>query len=253
MEPNRDSRRIKTADKAFEIIELIGEDRLTLTEITNQLPLSKSTVHHYLTTLHRRGYLIREDNEYFLSLRFLDHGIKAKNSRKLSNSLNPAMKDLAEDTGEIAWVAVAEGGKSYILELERGEKAVHTGEHIGLRQDLHCHAAGKSILAHMPDERVDEIIAEHGLPKHTDRTITDRSELDQELEIIRDEGVAYMIGETIKGLNSVGAPIISKGAVLGAISVAGPAKRVGEEELQTSLAKQVQAAANAIELEITYA
>jgi len=254
MATTSDARTIKTADTAFTIIELVGKrNGITLTEISNQLPQSKSTVHHYLTTLHQRGYLIRQDDQYFLSLRFLHHGMKARNRRELSNSLNPTLKDLAEDTGEIAWVAVAERGKSYILELESGEKAVHTGEHIGLRQDLHCHAAGKCILAHMLDEQVDEILSEHGLSRHTDRTITDRDDLKAELRTIREEGVAYMHGETIKGLNSVGAPIISQETVLGAISVAGPAKRVSEEKLRDTLADQVLAAANAIELEVTYA
>lgn len=246
-------RTIKTAETVFTIIEHIDRaDGLTLTELADRIPQSKSTVHHYLSTLHQLEYLVRKGNEYYLSLRFLDHGMSVKARQKLTRSINPTLKNLAEETGEMTWIVVAERGRSFILEQESGEKAVKINEQVRLRQHLHCHAAGKCILAHMYDEKVEEVISEHGLPAYTVHTITDEEELWAELETVRDEGVAYMQSEAIEGLKSVAAPIIAQGEVLGAISVAGPAKRVGGETLKTTLTDEVLAAANAIELEFKF-
>jgi DNA-binding IclR family transcriptional regulator len=246
-------RTIRAAETVFTVIEHIDRaDGLRLTELADRMPQSKSTVHHYLTTLHQLGYVTRTGNEYYLSLRFLDHGESVKMRQELTGKINPTLKNLADETSEMTWVVVAERGRSFILERESGEKAVGIDEQIRLRQHLHCHAAGKCILAHLPERQVEEIVTEHGLPAYTDQTITDPEELRAELETVRTENVAYMKSEGIEGLNSVGAPILSDGEVLGAVSVAGPAKRVGGKNLETTLTEQVQAAANAIELDVKF-
>jgi DNA-binding IclR family transcriptional regulator len=246
-------RTIKTAETVFRIIRHIDESEgLTLTELAAKMPQSKSTVHHYLSTLHQLEYLVREDNEYYLSLRFLDHGMSVKNRQKLTGNISPTLENLAEATGEMAWVVVEQRGRSFIIEQESGAQAVNIDEQIRLRQYLHCHAAGKCILAHMPEEKFEAVVAEHGLPQITDETITDPDELRAELEMVRNDGVAYMRGEGIVGLNSVSAPIVPRGEVLGAISVAGPAKRMGLDIMETELTDEVLAGANAIELDVKF-
>lgn len=246
-------RTISAVETVFTIIKYVDRaDGLRLTELADKMPQSKSTIHHYLSTLHQLGYLIRKDKEYHLSLRFLDHGMSVKSRQTLTGNINPTLKNLAEETGEMTWVVVAERGRSFILERESGEKAINIREQIRRRQHLHCHAAGKCILANMPPEAVEEIVAEHGLPAYTDQTITQFEELRTELETVRNEGVAYMRSEGIRGLNSVGAPIIPHGEVLGAVCVAGPAKRVGGKKLETTLTDEVLAAANAIELDVKF-
>lgn len=115
-------------------------------------------------------------------------------------------------------------------EAFRQRMAVHIDLYIGQRVYLHTLALGKAILAHLPRERVEEIIEEHGLLRETDLTITDRDELYDELEESRSRGIAFGPDERLQGLHGIATPIKNiNGDVLGSISVAGPSKRIFEE------------------------
>lgn len=247
------SRTVKTTKTVFRVVELLNQlEGATLPELNEQLDLAKSTIYEHLVTLQELGYVTQDSEGYRLTLRFLDHGIHVKNQWELSGFIGPALKQLAEETGEIAWVVVEEQGRSYILEVAEGDQAVHTVERIGRRAYLHENAAGKAILAFLAPERVDEIIEEHGLPQETAETITDREELEEEFEEIREHECAFMDSEAVRGLRGVAAPIIVRDRILGAISVAGPAKRLSGSRFRSELPDKVQAAANTIELEVAY-
>jgi DNA-binding IclR family transcriptional regulator len=146
---------------------------------------------------------------------------------------------------------VEEHGRRVYLYQSRGENAVQTDSHVGMRVQLHCCGIGKAIPAHLPAKRVTEIIDEYGLPRWTEYTITDEDELFDELETIRDRGVAIDDEEWIRGLRCVAAPVMCDGEVLGAISVSGPTKRVDEDDVDRMI-DLVRDTARVIELNAKY-
>lgn len=244
---------IKTTQTVFGIIQaLVRLDEPTISEIADQIDRAPSTVHDHLTTLHEMEYVRREGNQFLLGLKFLDHGIYAKEQLALTEALNPSLKQLAEDTGESAWVIVEEHGRGVNLEGETGERGVRTRDRTGWRTYLHVHAAGKTILAYLPEERVREIIDKWGLPRLTPQTITDEDELFAELERIRERGYGTDSSEGIEGLRAVAAPIVVDGAVHGSVTVAAPANRIEGVKFEQELPDAVRGAANAIELKLTY-
>lgn len=85
----------------------------------------------------------------------------------------------------MANLVVEEYGHGVFLYRSKGPEAVHMDTHAGKRLPMHTTAFGKAILAHFPEERVEEIIEANGLPAHTPKTITDRDTLFEELESIR--------------------------------------------------------------------
>lgn len=251
--PDVPNRPVKTASTTFGIIEHVQEhDSATLTEIADGLDIAKSTAHDHLTTLLDLGYLVRRDDEFYLSLKFLDHGIYVKEQMGIARVALPVLEGLASDTGECGWLVVDENGMSVFLEGVVGERGIATEERIGLRRPLHCHAAGKAILAGMTDEVVREIVERHGLPEYTDRTITDEGTLFDELTSVRDRGFATSRGEVTPGLNGIAAGIHIEGTVTGSVAVSGPSKRLSEEALNNQLPEIVLGAANALELKLAH-
>lgn len=245
--------KVKTTEVVFRIIEAIQKrNGATLSELTEDVDRAKSTVCDHLSTLEEMEYLVKEGNEYHLSLRFLSHGIHAKDRTKLSGAIRPPLKQLADKTGEVAWVMVKEYDRAVILDMAVGEQAVRTLDRVGMRTHMHYHAAGKAILAHLPPKDVKNIIDRCGLPARTEHTITDPEELNAELEDIRERGYAIMDNEALQGLRSVAAPIKVQDSVLGAVSVAAPSKRLSSNKLHREISNQVLGAANVIELKMTY-
>ena len=68
---------------AFDILEiLLARNGASLTELDRELGLAKSTVHRHLQTLYHREYVVREDDSYYMSFRFLEFGKHAQNRKK---------------------------------------------------------------------------------------------------------------------------------------------------------------------------
>jgi len=104
----------------------------------------------------------------------------------------------------------------------------------------------------MPRERVDQILNQHGLPQVTENTITDRQELFDELDTVREQGFAIDNEERVDGVWCIGAPIKSEGNVLGAVSVSGPTNRMKSERFDDGIPEMVRSTANVIEVNSTY-
>lgn len=250
---NSPNRRVKTTDTLFKIIATLQSmDGASLAELANELEFAKSTIHGHLATLESNEYVVRIDNVYELSLKFLEHGMFVKNNRPITRVGNPILEDLADETGEVAWLIVEEHGKAVYLDKAMGEKAVQTHASVGGRARLHHLATGKLILAYLSDERVEEIIDRHGLPELTPHTITDRDELQAELERIRDDGIALNDKETIDGLRAIGAPVLGENTIHGAICVSGPANRLTTERCHDEIKPLLLEATNELELKLQY-
>ena len=244
---------IQATERSLAIIEEIKRrNGAGVTELANHFGFSKSTVHDHLTTLVQTKYLYQEGDEYNIGLRFLSLGGYAREQRELFEIAKSEIDDLADETGESAKFVVEEYGRGVYLYQSRGEKAVRTDSHVGTRVYLHSCGVGKAILAHLPDERVEAIIGEYGLPGWTKYTITEETALYEELERIKERGVAIDNEERIRGLRCVAAPVIKDDEVLGSISVSGPTKRFNDESVIDELAGLVQDTSRVIEINATY-
>jgi DNA-binding IclR family transcriptional regulator len=253
MPEHNTSRTISTADTLFEIMETLRDlDGSTVTEVAKELDLAKSTVHAYLASLEQKEYVVKEDNRYELGLKFYDHGMDILNRMDLVEVARPIMRQTAEESGELVWLFVEEHGRGIYLERAKGDRAVQTSGRRGLRTYLHLLAAGKAMLAEMPEKRVEEIIDRHGLPQQTAESITDKQKLYNRLEVVCDRGYAYNRGEEVPGVYAIGAPIMKEGDVQAGISVAGPAARFNDDSYDTRMRNTIIEAANTIELNLKY-
>ncbi|GAA0301793.1 IclR family transcriptional regulator [Halarchaeum salinum] len=245
---------VRTTGKTLGIIEaLCDRGACGVTELADELDMGKSAVHNHLATLREHGYVLQRGDEYRLGLKFLEVGGYTRKSMELYQVAEPEVDSLADETDELANLLVEERGVGVYLMRSKGADAVDLDTFAGRRTYLHTTGLGKAILAHLSEERVDEIIERHGLEQQTPRSIGTRSALDDELDDVRERGYAIDDGERLEGLRCIAAPINrSSGEVVGAISISAPASRVGDDELQNDLAERVLSAANVIELNLNY-
>jgi len=246
-------RSIKTANTAFGIIEyLLETGGADVGEIAEAQEMAKSTVHSHLATLANLEYVVKKDTTYQVSLKFLDHGMRVRDNHPLAEVAPPTIEQLSADTGEASWIIVEEHGKAVYLLKETGKKAVKTRGYVGKRTTMHDIAAGKAILAHLPEKKVEDIVDTYGLPQRSEHTITDEAELNRELEKVREQGYAINKGETTKKVWAIASPIIWQDNVCGAVGIAGPKHRMSGEGFTESMPAKVLEAADTIELELEY-
>lgn len=243
-----DSKTIGSDETLLDIIECLDRtEGARVTEIAREVDISKSSVHAHLSTLRQRGYVVKEDDVYRLGILFLNLGSTARNRMTFYNSIRPRIERLAGKTGERAQFVIEEHGLGYVVYRSWGEHAVQVEPQIGEPRNLHANASGKAILSALGDDRVREIVDHWGLPERTPHTVTDRTELLDELETIRERGYAVNKGESREGFSAFGAPLRIGGEVAGAITVSGPRTRM-EDRPNEEVVDQLLGVINELEL-----
>ncbi|WP_415380124.1 IclR family transcriptional regulator [Halosimplex sp. TS25] len=246
--------KIRATAVSFRIFDSIKDnDGLTLTELVEELDKPTSTVHDHLQTLTNLGYLIREGDEYVLSMKFLELGGHARTRSQLCRIAESEIQDLALDVGDHANLMVEENGLGVFLLKRKGDQALSLDTFEGKRVHLHTTALGKSMLAYMDEDRLDGIIEEHGLPGVTENTITDEAELRAELEAIRERGYATDDEERLAGIRCIAAPIRTSGdEVVGAVSVSGIKSRMRGDHFHERIPQKVESTVNVIEVNMRH-
>lgn len=139
-----------------------------------------------------------------------------------------------------------------LLALSEGLNAVSDNIPVGEFTEMHWTSLGKCILAYLPSDRRDEILAENPLPRATSETITDESALLRECDRIRSQGYAIENEERREGIRSVSVPILTpEEEILGAIGVTGPTNRF-EVETMSRYVTLLQEKSNIIKLQTVY-
>lgn len=254
VQPTKAKNPVGATEKTLRILEeLMHRDGAGITELANALDISKGTVHNHLSTLEAHEYVVKRESTYRIGLRFLEMGEYARQQTELLDVAKSEIDDLAQETGEIANLMIEEHGRGIYVYISKGEKAVNLDTHVGTRQYLHTSAVGKSILSESDEEHFQQIINRHGLPAETSNTVTSEEKLIEQLDEIRERGVAFDGEERAEGIRCVAAPITdNENNLLGAVSVSGPSTRLKEDRLRQVIPEKVQHVATVIGINAFY-
>ena len=243
------SRTIKSVETSFAVLEEIRRrNGAGVTELANALGLSKSAVHHHVTTLEQQNFLTKIDGQYRLGLRFLTFGGHARKKEEIFESGKDDVDKLAGKTGETARLIVENSGYGLTLYQSTGKNVKNPRTHLGMMEHLHSTAAGKAFLAALPPEEVDTIIGKQDLKQFTEKTIVKRESLHRELDQIRTDGLAFDDGEQFDGVRCIATTVTANSnGLLGAISVSAPTERMADRRFREELPDVLRDVAEAIE------
>ncbi|PCR88764.1 IclR family transcriptional regulator [Natrinema ejinorense] len=239
--------------RAFTLVDELAENGPRgVSELANDLDMPVSTVHDYLQALITTGYVTKDDTDYRTTTRFLEVGHRQCHRLEVYKAVSDELETVAEETGEHATLLIEEDDQAVIVAVQEGPDAINLFAYPGARMPLHATAPGKAMLAHMPRERVTEIIDRHGLVEVTPRTVTDPDVLFEQLEEVHGKGYAIDVGERIAGMVCIAAPIRDKeDRIRGAICVCGPRSRL-DEDRRTEIADVAKRAANVTQVNLDY-
>lgn len=245
---------VSTTRTSFEILELLRDrDGLSLVDIREEMGVAKSTAYRHLETLYRMGYLVEEDGEYRLSLRFLQLSEPPRLRKQGYVVAKQKVIELAQTTGERALFLVPERFEGVYVHRAGGRHPLQSDTMTGTRRPLHVLAAGKAILAEWSEARLGEYIEATDLEDYTDNTITDPDCLREDLQATRERGFATNVGEHMQGLRAAGVPVYDQhDELLGGLSVFGPAARVDTDDLESTYPSLLEDAVQELRIDLTY-
>ncbi len=248
----KSNNRIKSVENAFNIVESIQRlERCGVSALADYHDIPKSTAHVYLKTLQDLGYVINEDGEYRLSLRFLELGGSVRHNKSIYSVARSEIDSVARATGEVGTIGYEENGMRVLVYRSEPVEGVSDNAPTGEFTRMHWTAVGKVLLSQHPNVEIRDIIGRHGLPAATENTVTDVDELTTEIDAIRSQGYSIEDEERVPGVKSVAVPITDDENRAGnsAISIAGPKHRFSDERIEDELLPALQNTANVIELQ----
>src|SRR5262245_14515665 len=235
-EIDRSQYQVQVLNRALGILELLSQEgpELALGELVVRSGLHKSTVHRLLMVLEQHRFIERknQNGKYHLGLRLFELGSQALAQLGLTDRAKPYLERLVFETSETANLCVLDEGEVLYLEKKEAPRTVRIPAIVGRRYPPHCGAAGKTLLAFLPEAQLDDLIKRQGLKAYTRNTITTPAQLKSELQLIRERGYALDNEEYEEGLKCIGAPVRDyTGNVIASIGIAGVGFRLTEEKI----------------------
>ncbi len=238
---------VQTIERTSSILDILGQSPqgISIRDLSEKIKLPKGTTHRLVSSLAYFGY-VRQDSKtrnYFLGFKLVELGNLLLSQLDLRKEAEPFIRDLAERTKETVHMVFLDRNEIvYIdkVELDYNPSGLRMASRVGLRNPAHSCAVGKVLLSHLPEEELDNLIKEKGLPRRTENTITDRAKLKEHLKAVRTQGYAVDDEENERGIRCVAAPIYNEtGKAVAAISISVPAFRVSKKVIQEILKKEV--------------
>ncbi|MFC4986923.1 IclR family transcriptional regulator [Saliphagus infecundisoli] len=243
-----DPQKNKTTQTSFQVLDgLVRLNGGGVTDLAQDLGMPKSTVYKHLATLRDIGYVKKDGSTYDLGAKFVELNDATLREYRLYRVGQTNVEQLARATGDVVGLFIEENDRGIDLFRIRGNYASKNDITFINSHHLHASAAGKAILSQLSEERRGKILDRNELPQLTEDTITDRAELIEQLEVIRDRGVAFECGEQQRSYHSIATPISSSDTVLGSIYVAGPPDRLSTPRMRQDLAMTLGTTARDIE------
>ena len=221
--------------RAIALLKVFTDERASwsLAELVKHSGLNKTTVFRLLTALQSEGLITHngDTDTYSLGSEMVVLGGRALRANDLRSASRSELKALARATGESASLEILVDREVLIIDEVQGEHLLSSGQWIGTRWPASATSTGKAILAYLPSAELEEILQEP-LLRYTTDTITSMESFRRELAKVRQRGYAVANEELETGFVAIGAPVRNHhGEVIAAISIGGPAVRLGSQRI----------------------
>ena len=213
----------QSIQRAVNLIRRAAEHPLTLTEAAEVLGVHKSTALRILRTLEEARFVRKTGaGTYVFGSGLIELSELALSSMDVRQFAAPHLRQLQRQTGHTVHLAQLTGNE--IIYIDKVDSpafdAVKLPSRIGRAVSIYASAVGKVILAFLPKEERDRLLANVVFERFTETTFADRESLEAELERIAERGWATDNGEHDTYVMCVAAPIRdSRGQVVAAVSI----------------------------------
>lgn len=197
-----------------------GKPQLSIREISLATGFSRAAARRCLHTLMTLGYASATDGVYELTPATLSLAANYLGSTSIARLSQPVLERVSNQLHESSSVAVLDGDDIVYVARAAVRRILSIGLAVGSRLPAPCTSMGRVLIAHLDDAAKARVLARVKLPRHTPRTIVDKTEFRAELDRIRAQGYAIVDQELELGLRSMAVPIVGAGRrVLAAINV----------------------------------
>jgi IclR family transcriptional regulator, KDG regulon repressor len=216
---------VRAVDRALDILLCFAKSggELSLSDISKEVGLHKSTVHRLLSSLQSKGFVRKntQSDKYMLGWSVLELLSNVNQSNDLSTLALPEMTRLRDLTGETVSLYIRRQTERIRVQAIESTEPIRNVVTIGRTYPLFIGASGKVLLAFSDPSLVDVVLCKEDIPSDFIH-----EEFLAQLDKIRCDGYAISIQERDKGAAAIAAPIFGHNReCVSALSISGPVSR----------------------------
>lgn len=219
------------SDNLLRVLSLLGRrGRLRVTEASEELGVSTSAAHRYLTILRANDYASqRPGHPYEPGPALLALGLSRNSTRSLVQRIHPHLEWLSSELSETVHVIVMNGRDAQFVDSIESPQYLRIGSRVGVTLPATRTSGGKAILARL-DEGTVRALHQDGVDSRGDSVDIDK--LVDELAEVRRRGYGENYEESGQGIVALGMALVSKsGDPFAAVSVSVPSVRASPDLL----------------------
>lgn len=213
---------IEAIARGLDVLTAFGprHPRMSLAEVATATGLARPTARRILRTLETLGYVRPDQGAFALTPRVMDLGLVYVQSLGLWDVARPHLERLVAATNESSSIAQLDGSDIVYVARVAVPKIIALRVSIGTRFPAVPTSLGKVLLAGLPAEDLDSVLAQPGRSGVQPRWQPSRAELDAVLSEVRAKGWALTDEQLALGIRSVAAPLRDgAGRVIAALNV----------------------------------
>jgi DNA-binding IclR family transcriptional regulator len=242
---------VRSVEKTFAVLRVFGSEResLSLGAIAAATGLGKSAVQRFVYSLHALGYLRQNPTtrHYSLSPRLLELSAAYLRADSLVERAQPFLAEANRTSEETVNLNELIDTDVVVVSRFASRHVVSVNAVIGQKYPAFCSAAGRAILAYLPEPVALYIIDRSERRAFTRHTVTDRDALRAILSETRSRGYSIADQQLFIGDISMAAPVFDGGgAVIAAVNIAGAASRWSVDGMRRRIAPILVETARAI-------
>lgn len=210
---------------------------LNLTELSLALDVPKTSLLNLLPGMVSGGYLNKVGRSYFIGGRMIELADAIRNAQETPiEKCRPLMRRLAKDSGKTITLTVLSEDERSILHVAKEEplNALRFAVEVGDTAPIHTTAGGRVMLAFREGDWVDHYFAHARLDKTTERSVVDKSLLQDLVLETRQNGYSVTKGETYLNIGAIAAPVFSESGFQFAVVAAGAVEVIERDESRFS-------------------
>lgn len=223
---------MKSAERTLELFEAFAAAKksLTLSELARLMEIPVSTCFGLVRTLESRGYMyaIKPRGGFYPTKRLFDMARTIADHDPVLERVEPILKELRDRTGETVTLAKRQGHKIVYLDVFESPQLIRYSAQVGEFRSLYTSSGGKAILGSLDEDVREDLLAGVRLKKFTDSSITNRRDLENDIEESRARGWYSNRGEVVVDLMAVAIPVQLNDDWYG-VSIVGPIHRMQPE------------------------
>lgn len=225
-----DNKPIQSIVRASQIIDCFSETRLelSLAEICSQMNLNKSTVYGIVKTLEQEKYLVHDAStkKYRLGIKFVTKGLYATAALNVISIVSPYLMQLNAKYHESTNFFLYENNALHCVYALSSNSFSTMKTEVGIELPPLSSASGKAILASLPADTLDTVIASNEFIQYTPYSVNSKEALLIQLQEIRACGYAIEREEIDLGVESIAVVVRDYNGIVGTISITGPSSRL---------------------------